>query len=67
MGAGSEAMVEEERLLSNYSSSDETKREQQQRELDSNHPQWNRSTCVEGGSNRLSDMLNASVSMHDAP
>lgn len=60
-------MVEEERLLSNYSSSHETIREQQQREVDNSHPQWSRLTCVEGGSDRLSDMLNASVSMHNAP
>lgn len=66
MDAESEAMVEKERPLSNYSSSDETKREQR-REFDNGHPQRNRLTCVEGGSNRLLDVRNASASMHNAP
>jgi hypothetical protein len=59
-------MVEEERPPSNYSSSDETKRDQR-REFDNGHPQWNRLTYAEGGSDRLSDMQHASASMHNAP
>jgi hypothetical protein len=66
MGAGVRLWWKRKGPLSNYSSSNETKREQQ-REFDNGHPQWNRLTCVEGGSNGLSDMQNASASMHNAP
>lgn len=59
-------MVEKERPPSNYSSSDETKREQR-REFNNGHPQWNQLSISRELQNELSDMREASASMHDAP
>jgi hypothetical protein len=56
MSAGSEAMVEKERPPSNYSISDETKREQR-RGLDNGHPRLNRLIEFRVLQDRTIDML----------
>lgn len=59
-------MVQEERPPSNYSSSDETKREQRCG-FDNGHPQWSELAMSRVDQNKLSDMQRASASMHNAP